>query len=73
MCTTAIFYVDAVPSPPPPPPQATLTPFCVGSRVVSVPMIAPTAAPSELGEELCLRLGFVGTGAAARIEAAEVN
>lgn len=36
-------------------------------------MIAPTAAPAELGEELCLRLGYVGTGAAARIEAAEVK
>eukprot|EP00903_Cladosiphon_okamuranus_P011029 g10416.t1 len=51
----------------------TLTPFCVGSRTVSIPIIAPTAAPPELGEEFCLRIGFVGSGAAARIEAAEVD
>lgn len=53
--------------------QVTLTPFCVGSKTVSVPIIAPMAAPPELGEELCLRVGFVGSGAAARIEAAEVR
>eukprot|EP00752_Nemacystus_decipiens_P011479 g10191.t1 len=51
----------------------TLTPFCVGPRTVSLPISAPTAAPPELGEELCLRVGFVGSGGAARIEAAEVD
>ena len=40
---------------------------------MSIPIIAPMAAPPELGEELCLRVGFVGSGAAARIEAAEVR
>ncbi|CBJ28265.1 conserved unknown protein [Ectocarpus siliculosus] len=53
--------------------RATITPYCVGSRVVSVPIVAPTAAPAELGEELRLRLGFVGSGGTARVEAAEAK
>jgi len=53
--------------------QVILTPFCVGSRTVNVPIVAPMAAPPELGEELGLRVGFVGSGATARIEAAEVR
>lgn len=48
--------------------KVTVTPYCVGPRIVSVPIAAPTAAPAELGEALCMTIGFVGSGGSAVIE-----
>lgn len=48
--------------------RVTLIPYCVGHRVASIPIVAPTAAPAGLGEQLSLRVGFVGAAGAARIE-----
>ena len=45
-----------------------MTSYCLGYNVANVPIIAPTAAPPELGEELALRICFKGAVGAARIE-----